>query len=177
MKKTETYLKDKVFKFLIEEIGGCWFKMSGSIYQVSGIPDIIGCPPTGIFCGIELKQPAGKVGRVQQINIDKINKEGHGIGIKLSSFTANDKANLRDILLKKGVSMGWPSKRDSIDVDEASGKILMAYKIPVAHHLECQNHRGPDKDAEFFIPRARVKWLCKECVSQLGLKIKVISNI
>lgn len=97
MKKEETEIKDKVYKFLNKEIGGWWVKMVGSAFQQAGIPDIIGVPPRGIFCAIEIKTKIGKLSRLQQINLDKINKT-KGFGIVINDFGDREKMILKVVL-------------------------------------------------------------------------------
>lgn len=95
--KQETELKDKIYEFLIECIGGYWIKTSGSIFQHRGIPDIIGAPPSGVFCGFEIKTKTGKLSRLQEINLEEINKT-KGFGIVIDQFGNDEKKALKILL-------------------------------------------------------------------------------
>lgn len=95
MRKTEeSKLKDKIFEFLTEEIGGYWVRLVGSVFIKRGIPDIIGTPPSGIFIAIEVKTPTGALSKLQIINLREINKT-KGFGIVMDKFTDHEKRTLR----------------------------------------------------------------------------------
>ena len=51
----ETRLTNKIMKAL-KKHGGFWVKIHGSAFQVSGIPDILGCYQ-GLFVALEVKLP------------------------------------------------------------------------------------------------------------------------
>jgi hypothetical protein len=71
----EKQFETKVKKFL-KELPKCWyFKVMGSMFQRSGIPDIIGCI-NGRFFGLELKAQRGIPSALQLYNIDQLNKAG-----------------------------------------------------------------------------------------------------
>lgn len=53
--KPESRLVANILK-KIRGQGGWWFKTHGSVYQMSGIPDIIGCHD-GRFVAMEVKMP------------------------------------------------------------------------------------------------------------------------
>ena len=55
MANPETVLVNKIIKAL-KQRGGFWFKVHGSAFQTSGIPDIVGCYQ-GRFIGFEVKLP------------------------------------------------------------------------------------------------------------------------
>jgi Holliday junction resolvase len=55
---TESQLTTQILKALRKE-GGFWFKVHGSAYQVTGLPDIIGCYK-GRFVGFEVKLPEAR---------------------------------------------------------------------------------------------------------------------
>lgn len=94
MKKPETDIKNKVYDFLVNEIGGWWVKLTGSVFIKRGVPDIIGTPPSGIFVAIEVKSPTGELSKLQEINLREINKT-NGFGIVLDKFTDHEKRTLR----------------------------------------------------------------------------------
>lgn len=50
----------------------CW-KEHGGMYGVAGLPDII-CCLSGRFIAFEVKQPSGKLTKLQEITITKIQK-------------------------------------------------------------------------------------------------------
>ena len=96
-KKPETKIKEQLYKFLIEEIGGWWAKNTGSVFQRIGIPDIVGCPPSGLFCAFETKTKKGRMSRLQEINLVEINKT-KGFGIVVDEFGDKEKKTLKILL-------------------------------------------------------------------------------
>ncbi|CAM3400177.1 VRR-NUC domain-containing protein [Pseudostreptobacillus hongkongensis] len=74
--KKEKDLENKIKKHL-EKNGHYHFKVHGSLYMKSGIPDIIACI-NGHFVGIEVKRPDGKgiTSDLQKIHIANIKKSG-----------------------------------------------------------------------------------------------------
>jgi hypothetical protein len=184
MKKPETPIKDKIFKFVSKEIGGKWFKISGSVYQDAGIPDIIGCVPftmdngskIGIFVSIEVKTDEGKVRKLQSVTISEIEEKGHGIALVMRSLEVKDKIMLKTLLnLKPGDnkagSLGKPESGPDV---KPSGGFLDAYLLYSDNHIECQGsgHGMKEIFAKYFIPKFRLKFLCAGCVKKLDLKIK-----
>lgn len=94
-KKAETELKDDVYAFLTNVVGGVWYKMSGSPYMERGIPDIIGCSPNGRFVGIELKTKVGKTSKLQDIQLNLIrNSNGIALVFYADEFTEEIKDKL-----------------------------------------------------------------------------------
>ena len=51
------------------------WKTHGGIYGTAGIPDIIACV-SGHFFAFEVKQPGGKLTKIQEVTIRKINEAG-----------------------------------------------------------------------------------------------------
>lgn len=99
MSKTEeSKLKDKIYKFLTEEIGGYWIRMTGSAFQRAGVPDIVGCSfSSGVFCALEIKTKKGKLSRLQKINLAEINKT-KGYGVVIDEFGDKEKKALKILL-------------------------------------------------------------------------------
>lgn len=56
MKGPETKIVNKILKYLREDWSGWWVKIHGGIYQVGGLPDIVGCY-RGRFFAFEVKTP------------------------------------------------------------------------------------------------------------------------
>ncbi len=73
----ETYIKNKLFKFLNKEIGGWHLKITGSPYMRRGTPDIISCINSMFIC-FEVKTPKSKLRKTQKIVLNKITTEGKG---------------------------------------------------------------------------------------------------
>lgn len=71
--KAGTHKQDK----LVETKGWC-IKFWGGGMSASGIPDIL-CNVNGYFVALELKATDGRPSKLQEINIDEINKS-NGIG-------------------------------------------------------------------------------------------------
>jgi peptidyl-tRNA hydrolase len=102
MQKPETKLKNKIYDFLETEIGGYWIKMSGSAYIRRGLPDIIGFPPSGFFAAIEVKTPTGKLSKLQEHILDKINLSSRNtVVLVFFKFEKVEQELLKSILLTK----------------------------------------------------------------------------
>ena len=82
---TEGQLQSKIIK-VIEKRGG--YVVNG-IYSKTGIPDLIGCFK-GTFFAMEIKLPGLKATKIQQYNLDKINKIGGIAEVITSTEEAND---------------------------------------------------------------------------------------
>lgn len=69
----------------LKTLGGDVFfwKEHGGPYGTSGIPDII-CCYRGRFLGLEVKQPGGRLTRLQERALERINAAG-GIGRRVES--------------------------------------------------------------------------------------------
>ena len=84
-KKEETNLQRKVQDYL-ESIGAYHFKVHGSAYMKSGIPDIISCYK-GLFIGIECKIGKNKPSKLQEEHRDMILKSR---GIHILAYKLED---------------------------------------------------------------------------------------
>ena len=84
-KKEETKLQRKVQDYL-ESIGAYHFKVHGSAYMKSGIPDIISCYK-GLFIGIECKIGKNKPSKLQEEHRDMILKSK---GIHILAYKLED---------------------------------------------------------------------------------------
>ena len=60
----------------------CW-KTHGGMYGTAGIPDIIACVD-GRFVGLEVKQPGGKLTRLQEATLGRIRAAG-GVAAMVTS--------------------------------------------------------------------------------------------
>lgn len=68
----------------LKGLPGCFaWKTHGGMYGTAGIPDIIACIG-GRFCAFEVKQPSGKLTRLQEIALGKIRDAG-GVAGKVTS--------------------------------------------------------------------------------------------
>lgn len=68
----------------LKDLPGCFvWKTHGGMYGTAGIPDIIACVG-GRFCAFEVKQPSGKLTRLQEITLKKIEDAG-GRALKVTS--------------------------------------------------------------------------------------------
>ncbi len=52
-----------------------WWKVHGNMYQMSGLPDIVGCV-YGAWCGFEVKTARGRVSPVQESMIERFRDAG-----------------------------------------------------------------------------------------------------
>ena len=90
----EKTITNQILKYLKSEPECFAFKEHGGIYGVSGIPDVI-CCYNGKFVAFEVKTLQGKLSRLQEIMIKRINNAG-GMAFKVTSLQ-----EVKDIL--KGV--------------------------------------------------------------------------
>lgn len=68
----------------LESLPGCFaWKTHGGMYGTAGIPDIIACI-NGRFCAFEVKQPGGRLTRLQEVALKKIEDAG-GVAGKVTS--------------------------------------------------------------------------------------------
>mgnify|MGYP004477218787 CR=1 FL=1 len=90
----EKTITNQILKYLKSEPECFAFKEHGGIYGVSGIPDVI-CCYKGKFVAFEVKTLQGKLSKLQEIMIKRINNAG-GMAFKVTSLQ-----EVKDIL--KGV--------------------------------------------------------------------------
>lgn len=76
-KKKETGIVNRIRRRLKREFYIFVFKVHGSIFQMAGIPDLVGCC-AGIFIGIEVKTKKGRVSDIQEEVMREIKKKGGG---------------------------------------------------------------------------------------------------
>lgn len=78
MTQPETLLQRRIRKALASTFPGCvFYKMHGSEFMESGIPDLIGCVE-GLFFAIEVKHPDTSHGvtAIQQAQLDRLHEAG-----------------------------------------------------------------------------------------------------
>ena len=90
----EKTITNQILKYLKSEPDCFAFKEHGGIYGVSGIPDVI-CCYKGKFMAFEVKTSQGKLSKLQEITIKRINESG-GMAFKVTSLQ-----EVKDVL--KGV--------------------------------------------------------------------------
>ena len=76
----ESRLQRKIVEILKTEVGGWWTKVHGGPYQVSGIPDLLGCV-NGRFISLEVKRPGNKPTVRQLYVIQALQDNGAVAGI------------------------------------------------------------------------------------------------
>jgi Holliday junction resolvase len=76
-KKPESRLQRRIRDRLEKEVGGWWFKVHGSMFQVAGVPDLVGCV-NGMFFALEVKTEDGDTSEIQDETIRRIKLEGGG---------------------------------------------------------------------------------------------------
>ncbi len=59
----------------LDKRGGFWIKIHGSVFQMAGIPDLIGCY-RGRFIGFEVKRPGLGATLIQQYVMGRITAAG-----------------------------------------------------------------------------------------------------
>ena len=82
----EKTITNEILKYL-KSLDNCFcWKEHGGMYGTAGIPDII-CCYEGMFIGIEVKRPGGKVSKLQEVTLRKIQVAG---GIALVAYNTED---------------------------------------------------------------------------------------
>ena len=68
----------------LKGLPGCFaWKTHGGMYGTAGIPDVVACIG-GRFCAFEVKQPSGRLTRLQEAALEKIRNAG-GVAGKVTS--------------------------------------------------------------------------------------------
>ena len=80
----EKTITNQILKYLKSEPECFAFKEHGGMYSTAGIPDII-CCYRGKFVAFEVKTLTGKLSKLQEITIKRINEAG-GMAIKVTSL-------------------------------------------------------------------------------------------
>ena len=79
----EKDITNAIMRYL-KTVPGCFaWKEHGGMYGTSGLPDII-CCLNGKFVGLEVKTPDGKVTKLQEVTLAKIQAAG-GMGVVVRS--------------------------------------------------------------------------------------------
>lgn len=73
------------------------WKTHGGMYGTAGIPDIIACID-GRFFAFEVKQPGGRLTRLQEVTLGKIADAG-GLAVMVTSV-----AEVKELLAEKGAA-------------------------------------------------------------------------
>lgn len=90
----EKTITNQILKYLKAQPCCFVFKEHGGLYGTSGIPDII-CCYRGKFVAFEVKTEQGRLSKLQEITIERIQQAG-GVAAKITSL-----AEVKEIL--KGV--------------------------------------------------------------------------
>lgn len=80
----EKTITNQILQYLKSKPECFAFKEHGGIYGVSGLPDII-CCYKGKFMAFEVKTQQGKLSKLQEITIKRINEAG-GMAFKVTSL-------------------------------------------------------------------------------------------
>jgi Holliday junction resolvase len=80
---SEQDIQKKIIKYLEMQDAFC-FKVIAA--NKNGIPDIIACVDS-VFYGIEVKKPGGRVSKIQEIQLSRIEAAG---GVKLVAYSVDD---------------------------------------------------------------------------------------
>ena len=80
----EKTITNQILKYLKAQPYCFVFKEHGGIYGTAGIPDII-CCYRGKFVAFEVKTLTGKLSKLQEITINRINEAG-GMAINVTSL-------------------------------------------------------------------------------------------
>jgi predicted transcriptional regulator with HTH domain len=104
----ESKLQRSIRKYLEEVYGAFFFKTHGSEFQISGLPDLVGCLD-GLFVAIEVKRP-GKDASLNQLAVIKRIRRAGGIAFVARSIKEAERK------LKRGL------KDKTIQVSKKSSK-------------------------------------------------------
>lgn len=81
----------------LKGLPGCFaWKTHGGMYGTAGIPDVVACIG-GRFCAFEVKQPSGRLTRLQEAALEKIRDAG-GVAGKVTSVE-----DVKEMLADAGV--------------------------------------------------------------------------
>lgn len=94
----EKTITNQILKYLKSEPECFVFKEHGGIYGTAGVPDII-CCYKGKFIAFEVKTLQGKLSKLQEIMIKRINEAG-GMAFKVTSLE-EVKDILREVMPEK----------------------------------------------------------------------------
>lgn len=94
----EKTITNQILKYLKTKQECFAFKEHGGLYSTAGIPDII-CCYRGKFVSFEVKTPSGKLSKLQEITIKRINEAG-GMAFKVVSLQ-EVKDILKGLVLEK----------------------------------------------------------------------------
>ena len=90
----------------LKSLPGCFaWKTHGGMYGTAGIPDIIACI-NGQFCAFEVKQPSGKLTRLQESTLGRIRAAG-GVAGKVTSVE-----DVRKLLADMEAASAGEERRD-----------------------------------------------------------------
>lgn len=78
----EQAIQAKIIKYLEKQ--GCYV-VKTMVTSRAGVPDLLVCSPTGRFIGIEVKKPGGRLSKLQEVNLRKI-QDRRGIAIVADSL-------------------------------------------------------------------------------------------
>lgn len=98
MTKIKESLETPITQKIIEALrakGGFWFKSHGNMYQMAGLPDIIGCYQ-GRFVGIEVKRPSKKISGVSSIQAHRLKQIKAAGGIAGVASSVEDAMTILD---------------------------------------------------------------------------------
>lgn len=70
---SEQTIQSKIIKWLEKE---GFYVIKTITCNRAGVPDIIACAPGGLFVAIEVKTPTGRVSKLQEVHVRKINYTG-----------------------------------------------------------------------------------------------------
>ena len=80
----EQKLQTKIMKWLKDN---GYYAVKIVVASKNGVPDIIGCTPSGGFFAIEVKFGANKASKLQEWNVKEINKR---LGIAFVAYSLDD---------------------------------------------------------------------------------------
>lgn len=111
------------------ELGGFWWKVHGSIFQVTGLPDVCGCL-RGLYIAIEFKDGNNKLSEVQKTRIKQIRESGGFAG----GYWSADEA-IKDVKKHvKNFSLQKASKSPKVIQKEKRARTLHGARDWEDHH-------------------------------------------
>lgn len=170
MKQNETKFQKKLRRRLEAEVGGFWWKVHGSIFQMTGLPDICGCV-CGLYVGIETKVGRNKLSDIQQTRIKQIREAGglafgvwedeleyaiRRVKLWIKKYALQLPEESRKIIFKEKTARTVYGARDWEDAYSNRTRSVKTKKRTHSRHLPKEHHRELGRPTRRASERVRV---------------------
>lgn len=160
MKQPESKLQREIRTALEREFGGFFFKTHGSMFQMVGLPDLVGVA-AGVFIGVEVKMPRKDPNPRQRMVLKLIKRAGGVACVARSPKTAI-------IRVRRGIRSHYdkiikdktiPFSKESSQVRRKKKKlrVVHAYEDGEDSHYAVNPNKVVAKEGEPFNPRPMSK--------------------